>query len=73
MENLPGSILYGFLKDTFKETNPRLSWTIIIHMFTFGFFCALGSAYFRYQDLAKVEDEELKTKGEELKDIDNKA
>ena len=71
--NLPGPILYGFLKDTFKETNPRLPWKIIIHMFTFGFFCALGSAYFRYHDLAKAEEEEIKAKGEELKDIDNKA
>ena len=42
-------------------------------MFTFGFFCALGSAYFRYHDLAKAEEEEIKAKGEELKDIDNKA
>ena len=27
-----------------------------IHMFTFGFFAALGSAYFRYHDLAKIEE-----------------
>ena len=33
--NLPGPILYGFLKDNFKDTNPRLPWKIIIHMFTF--------------------------------------
>ena len=30
--NLPGPILYGFLKDKFKDTNPRLPWKIIIHM-----------------------------------------
>jgi MFS family permease len=72
--NLPGPILYGFLKDSFKDTNPRLPWKIIIHMFTFGFFCSLGSAYFRYHDLAKIEEEEKKAKGdEELKDIENKA
>jgi hypothetical protein len=72
--NLPGPILYGFLKDTFKETNPRLPWKIIIHMFTFGFCAALGSAYFRYHDLAKIEEEEKKLKGEEeLKEIDAKA
>ena len=74
--NLPGPILYGFLKDSFKDTNPRLPWKIIIHMFTFGFLCSLGSAYFRYHDLAKLEEEEKKkAKGgdEELKDIENKA
>ena len=43
-------------------------------MFTFGFFAALGSAYFRYHDLAKIEEEEKKLKGEEeLKEIDTKA
>ena len=43
-------------------------------MFTFGFFCSLGSAYFRYHDLAKIEEEEKKAKGdEELKDFENKA
>ena len=74
MGNLPGPILYGFLKDNFKETNPRLPWKIIIHMFTFGFCAALGSSYFRYQELAKIEEEEKKNKGgEELKEIENKA
>jgi MFS family permease len=73
--NLPGPILYGFLKDSFKDTNPRLPWKIIIHMFTFGFFCSLGSAYFRYHDLAKAEEEEKKAKEgeEELKEIEGKA
>ena len=43
-------------------------------MFTFGFCAALGSAYFRYHDLAKIEEEEKKLKGEEeLKEIDAKA
>ena len=72
--NLPGPILYGFLKDTFKDTNPRLPWKIIIHMFTFGFFASLGSAYFRYKDLSKVEEEEKKAKeGEELKNVETNA
>jgi MFS family permease len=70
--NLPGPILYGFLKDTFKDTNPRLPWKIIIHMFTLGFLSSLGSAYFRYNELAKIEEEENKEpEGEELKDVDN--
>ena len=74
MGNLPGPILYGFLKDNFKETNPRLPWKIIIHMFTFGFCAALGSSYFRYHELAKIEEEDKKNKGgEELKEIENKA
>jgi MFS family permease len=69
--NLPGPIIYGYLKDTFKETNPRLPWKIIIHMFTFGFFASLGSAYFRYHELAKIEEEEAKNEQEqELKNID---
>ena len=72
--NLPGPIIYGFLKDNFKETNPRLPWKIIIHMFTFGFLASLGSAYFRYKDLSAAEEEEKKLKGdEELKEINNKA
>ena len=72
--NLPGPILYGFLKDNFKDTNPRLPWKIIIHMFTFGFFASLGSAYFRYKDLSQAEEEEKKLQGEEeLKEFDNKA
>ena len=72
--NLPGPILYGFLKDKFRETDPRLPWKIIIHMFTFGFLASLGSAYFRYKELSKIEEEENKEKdGEELKEVDNKA
>jgi MFS family permease len=70
--NLPGPILYGFLKDNFKDTNPRLPWKIIIHMFTLGFFASLGSAYFRYHELAKIEEEEEKDNEEELKDIETK-
>ena len=72
--NLPGPILYGFLKDKFRETDPRLPWKIIIHMFTFGFLASLGSAYFRYKELSKIEEEENKEKdGEELKEVDNKS
>lgn len=70
--NLPGPILYGFLKDNFKDTNPRLPWKIIIHMFTLGFLASLGSAYFRYFELAKIEEEENKDNEEELKDIETK-
>ena len=70
--NLPGPILYGFLKDKFKDTNPRLPWKIIIHMFILGFFASLGSAFFRYKQLAKVEEEEEKAKqeGQELKAVE---
>ena len=72
--NLPGPILYGFLKDKFRDTNPRLPWKIIIHMFTLGFLASLGSAFFRYKELAKIEEEENKEKdGEELKDVETKA
>ena len=72
--NLPGPILYGFLKDNFRDTNPRLPWKIIIHMFTFGFLSSLGSAYFRYKELSKIEEEENKEpEGQELKDVENKA
>ena len=43
-------------------------------MFIFRFCAALRSAYFRYHDLAKIEEDEKKAKGdEELKDIENKA
>ena len=70
--NLPGPILYGFLKDKFKDTNPRLPWKIIIHMFILGFLASLGSAFFRYKQLAKVEEEEEKAKqeGQELKAVE---
>ena len=73
--NLPGPILYGFLKDKFKDSNPKLPWKIIIHMFILGFLASLGSAYFRYAQLAKIEEDEKKEKedGQELKDVDNKA
>jgi MFS family permease len=72
--NLPGPIIYGFLKDNFKDSNPRLPWKVIIHMFTLGFLSALGSAFFRYKQLAKLEEDENKEKeGEELKDVENKA
>ena len=69
--NLPGPILYGFLKDKFKDTNPRLPWKIIIHMFILGFVASLVSAYFIYQQLAKIEEEEKKSKeeGEELQNV----
>jgi len=70
--NLPGPILYGFLKDTFKESNPRLPWKIIIHMFTLGFLASLGSAFFRYKSLSKAEEKEKGEKeGEELKNLDD--
>ena len=72
--NLPGPILYGFLKDNFKDTNPRLPWKIIIHMFTLGFLSSLGSAYFRYKDLSAAEEEEKKLNTEEeMKEIENKV
>jgi MFS family permease len=72
--NLPGPIIYGFLKDSFKETNPRLPWKIIIHMFTFGFLASLGSAFFRYKSLSEAEEKEKQEKeGEELKEVENKA
>ena len=73
--NLPGPILYGFLKDKFKDTNPRLPWKIIIHMFFLGFIAALGSSYYRYIELAKIEEEDNRESqtGEELKEVDNKT
>ena len=68
--NLPGPILYGFLKDKFKDTNPRLPWKIIIHMFILGFVASLVNAYFRYQQLAKIEEEKKsKVEGEELQNV----
>ena len=73
--NLPGPILYGFLKDQFKDTNPRLPWKIIIHMFTIGFCCSLASAYYRYHQLANLEKKEKEKEegGEELKNVEDKA
>ena len=72
--NLPGPILYGFLKDKFKDTNPRLPWKIIIHMFILGFCASLGSSFFRYKELKKIEDAEKTEKtGEELKDFEIKV
>ena len=72
--NMPGPILYGFLKDNFKDANPRLPWKIIIHMFTLGFLASLGSAFFRYKSLSEAEEKENQEKeGEELKEVDNKA
>ena len=41
-------------------------------MFTLGFLASLGSAYFRYHELAKLEEEEEKDNEEELKDIETK-
>ena len=72
--NLPGPILFGFLKDKFKDTNPRLPWKIIIHMFILGFFASLGSSFFRYKELKKIEDAEKTEKtGEELKNFEIKV
>ena len=72
--NLPGPILYGFLKDKFKDTNPILPWKIIIHMFILGFCASLGSSFFRYKELKKIEDVEKTEKtGEELKDFEIKV
>lgn len=71
--NLPGPIIYGFLKDYFKDQKEyqRLPWKIIIHFFTLGFVSSLISAYNRYRDLAKLEEEEKnKDKdGQELKEV----
>ena len=72
--NLPGPILYGYLKDKYRDTNPRLPWKIIIHMFTLGFLASLGSSYFRYYELEKIEKEEDKIKtGQELKNFEIKV
>ena len=72
--NLPGPILYGYLKDKFRDTNPRLPWKIIIHMFILGFCASLGSAYFRYYELEKIEKEHNNIKaGQELKDFEIKV
>ena len=59
---MPGPILYGFFKDKFKDSNPRLSWKIIIHMLILGYVASLGSSYFRYFELKKIVDEEKKNK-----------
>jgi RsiW-degrading membrane proteinase PrsW (M82 family) len=56
--NLPGPVLYGVLKDIFKESNPRLPWVIIIRMFTLGFLASLGSAFIKYHELSKMDKNE---------------
>lgn len=55
--NLPGPIVYGFLNDYFKATNPRLAWKIVMHYFTFGLIAVFFACYFRYRDLANAEIE----------------
>lgn len=66
-----GPTFYAFLKNIFKDNIPRLPWRIIIHMFTVGFFAFLGSAYYRYHELDKIEkEEENKINEEELKEIE---
>ena len=65
-----GPTLYTFLKKVFKDAT-RLPWRIIIHMFTLGFFAFLGSAYYRYYELERIEkEEENKINEEELKEIE---
>ena len=58
--NIPGPITYGFFEHIFKESNPRLPWKIIIYIFTLGFISSLGSAFLRFKQLSKFEDEEDK-------------
>ena len=44
-------------------------------MFFLGFIAALGSSYYRYIELAKIEEEDNRESqtGEELKEVDNKT
>lgn len=57
--SVSGSILFGFLENHFKETNPKLAWKLSIHTFIFGFSCILGSAWIKYNELKEIEKEEF--------------
>ena len=55
--SIPGPIIYGYLKEKFRENNPRLPWKINAHIFAFGFVSSLASAFFSYKKISKEEEE----------------
>ena len=56
--NLPGPIIYGFINDKMKATNPTFAWKCTIFYFFLGFGSLILACSFRYRDLVKKEHEE---------------
>ena len=59
--NLPGPIIYGFINDRFKATQPTLAWKCTIGYYLLGFVSILLACTFRYRDLNA---KEVEAKGE---------
>lgn len=53
MGNLPGPIVYGFINDKMKATNPTFAWKCVMFYFCAGFTSILLACSFRYRDLSK--------------------
>jgi len=62
--NLPGPIIYGFINDKMKATNPTLAWKITIFYYVLGFCSLILACSFRYSDLVKKEQEDKNPDGE---------
>jgi MFS family permease len=56
--NLPGPIIYGFINDRMKATNPTFAWKCTIFYFFLGYCSLLLACFTRYRDLVAKEQEE---------------
>jgi len=56
--NLPGPIIYGFINDRMKATNPTFAWKCTIFYFFLGYTSLILACTFRYRDLVRKEQEE---------------
>lgn len=69
--NLPGPLFYGALNDAYKNVLPKLAWGCSIGLYSIGFIFSQIACRYRYKDLEKIEEENKKNNGEELKNLDN--
>ena len=58
--NLPGPIVYGFINDKMKATDPTFAWKCVMFYFCAGFTSIVLACLFRYNDLSKDKSNEKK-------------
>ena len=67
--NLPGPVVYGFINDRMKATNPRFAWKCVMFYYFVGFAATLLGCSFRYRDLSRKEEEKKKANEAPLEDV----
>lgn len=70
--NTAGPIVYGFISDKFKDTNPTLAWKVTMCYYVLGFISAIIASILNYRKL-KTEETKNNTKPVESEMSEQKA